>query len=124
MRPTRSSRALEAIVRDLIDTRGGATYFAERVWAVSLRYELGGHHPLVGCSVPDFEMADDRRWVNSSGANWDCFSTSTRSVPCDKARAAGAGESPTLREAPRIGWSDGCAGSAGWLRCLGHRHAS
>jgi hypothetical protein len=30
MRPSRSSRALEAIIRDLIDTRDGATYFAKR----------------------------------------------------------------------------------------------
>ena len=58
MRPTRSSRALEAILRDLIDTRDGATYFAERVWGVSLRYDLGGGHPLVGRSAPDFELAD------------------------------------------------------------------
>jgi hypothetical protein len=58
MRPSRSSRALEAIIRDLIDTRDGATYFAERVWGVSLRYDLGGSHPLVGASVPDFELAD------------------------------------------------------------------
>ena len=28
MRPSPASRALEAIVRDLIDTRDGATYFA------------------------------------------------------------------------------------------------
>jgi 2-polyprenyl-6-methoxyphenol hydroxylase-like FAD-dependent oxidoreductase len=61
MRPTRSSRALEAILRDLIDTRDGATYFAERVWAVSLRYDLGGSHPLVGRSAPDFELVDGRR---------------------------------------------------------------
>ncbi|QPC90708.1 FAD-dependent monooxygenase [Mesorhizobium sp. INR15] len=58
MRPSRSSRALEAIIRDLIDTRDGATYFAERVWGVSLRYDLGGSHPLVGRSAPDFELAD------------------------------------------------------------------
>jgi 2-polyprenyl-6-methoxyphenol hydroxylase-like FAD-dependent oxidoreductase len=58
MRPTRSSRALEAIIRDLIDTRDGATYFAERVWGVSLRYDLGGSHPLVGRSAPDFELVD------------------------------------------------------------------
>jgi 2-polyprenyl-6-methoxyphenol hydroxylase-like FAD-dependent oxidoreductase len=58
MRPSRSSRALEAIIRDLIDTRDGATYFAERVWGVSLRYDLGGGHPLVGRSAPDFELAD------------------------------------------------------------------
>jgi 2-polyprenyl-6-methoxyphenol hydroxylase-like FAD-dependent oxidoreductase len=58
MRPTRSSRALEAIIRDLIDTPDGATYFAERVWGVSLRYDLGGSHPLVGRSAPDFEFSD------------------------------------------------------------------
>lgn len=58
MRPIRSSRALEAIIRDLIDTGDGATYFAERVWGVSLRYDLGGSHPLVGRSVPDFEWVD------------------------------------------------------------------
>jgi 2-polyprenyl-6-methoxyphenol hydroxylase-like FAD-dependent oxidoreductase len=58
MRPSRHSRALEAIIRDLIATRDGATYFAERVWGVSLRYDLGGSHPLVGRSAPDFELVD------------------------------------------------------------------
>ena len=58
MRPSRSSRALEAIIRDLIDTRDGATYFAERVWGVSLHYDLGDSHPLVGRSAPDFELVD------------------------------------------------------------------
>lgn len=58
MRPSPSTRALEAIVRDLIDTRDGATYFAERVWGVSLRYDLGSSHPLVGRSAPDFELID------------------------------------------------------------------
>jgi len=48
MRPSRSTRALEAIIRDLIETRDGATDFAERVWGISLRYELGGNDPLVG----------------------------------------------------------------------------
>jgi 2-polyprenyl-6-methoxyphenol hydroxylase-like FAD-dependent oxidoreductase len=61
MRPSRSARALEAIMRDLIATRDGATYFAERVWGVSLRYDLCGGHPLVGLSVPDFELSDERR---------------------------------------------------------------
>jgi 2-polyprenyl-6-methoxyphenol hydroxylase-like FAD-dependent oxidoreductase len=59
MRP--SSRALGAVVRDLIDTRDGATYFAERVWGVSLRYDLGDDHPLVGRSCPDFELEDGTR---------------------------------------------------------------
>ncbi|GKQ55748.1 FAD-dependent monooxygenase [Bradyrhizobium sp. Ce-3] len=57
MRPSRSSRALEAIIRDLIATQDGATYFAERVRGVSLRYDLGGGHPLVGRSAPDFALA-------------------------------------------------------------------
>jgi 2-polyprenyl-6-methoxyphenol hydroxylase-like FAD-dependent oxidoreductase len=61
MRPNRQARALEAIVRDLIDTRDGATYFAERVWGVSLRYDLGNQHALVGRSCPDFELADGTR---------------------------------------------------------------
>lgn len=58
MRPNRSSRALEAILRDLIETRDGATYFADRAWGMSLRYELGGSHPLVGRAVPDFKLLD------------------------------------------------------------------
>lgn len=59
MRP--DSRALAAVVRDLMDTHDGATYFAERVWGVSLRYDLGGEHPLVGRGCPDFEFEDGTR---------------------------------------------------------------
>jgi 2-polyprenyl-6-methoxyphenol hydroxylase-like FAD-dependent oxidoreductase len=58
MRPSLSSRALESIIRDLIDTHDGATYFAERVWGATLRYDLGSSHPLVGRSVPEFELSD------------------------------------------------------------------
>jgi 2-polyprenyl-6-methoxyphenol hydroxylase-like FAD-dependent oxidoreductase len=61
MRPSPSSRALEAIMRDLIDTRDGATYFAERVWGVGLRYDFGDSHPLTGRSAPDFELIDGTR---------------------------------------------------------------
>ncbi|MCJ2026924.1 FAD-dependent monooxygenase [Methylobacterium sp. J-067] len=61
MRPSPSSRALEAIVRDLIETPDGATYFAERVCGVSLRYDLGEDHPLIGRSVPDFALSDGQR---------------------------------------------------------------
>jgi hypothetical protein len=31
------------------------------VWGVFLRYDLGGRHPLVGRSAPDFEFADGTR---------------------------------------------------------------
>ncbi|MBV9812898.1 MAG: FAD-dependent monooxygenase, partial [Acetobacteraceae bacterium] len=61
MRPTPSTRALAAVIRDLIETRDGATYFAEKVWGVSLRHDLGGGHPLVGRSLPDFELTDGTR---------------------------------------------------------------
>lgn len=61
MRPSRSAQALRAIVRDLIATPDGSTYFAERVWGVSVRYDLGGNHPLVGRSAPDFELDDGTR---------------------------------------------------------------
>lgn len=58
MRPSRSSRALEAILRDLIDTPDGAAYFANRVEGTSLQYELGPGHPRVGRSAPDFRFID------------------------------------------------------------------
>jgi 2-polyprenyl-6-methoxyphenol hydroxylase-like FAD-dependent oxidoreductase len=61
MRPDRQARALQAVLRDLIATRDGATYFAERVWGVSLRYDLGAEHPLAGRSCPDFELEDGTR---------------------------------------------------------------
>ncbi len=48
-------------MRDLMDTRDGATYFAERVWGVSIRYDFGDPHPLVGRSAPDFELEDGTR---------------------------------------------------------------
>jgi 2-polyprenyl-6-methoxyphenol hydroxylase-like FAD-dependent oxidoreductase len=61
MRPNRNSRALEAILRDVIATRDGATYFAERVWGVLLRYDLGQEHSLAGRSCPDFQLEDGTR---------------------------------------------------------------
>ncbi|ACI52541.1 monooxygenase FAD-binding [Gluconacetobacter diazotrophicus PA1 5] len=61
MRPTPSTRALAGIIRDLIGTRDGATYFAEKLWGVSLRYDLGSRHPLAGRSIPDLVLADGLR---------------------------------------------------------------
>lgn len=56
MKPGSTARALNAIFRDLINTRDGATYFAGRVWGVHTHYNLAGEHPLVGYSVPNFEF--------------------------------------------------------------------
>jgi 2-polyprenyl-6-methoxyphenol hydroxylase-like FAD-dependent oxidoreductase len=61
MRPDPQARALNAIIRDLMNTRDGATYIAGRVWGVFTRYDLGGDHPLVGHSVPNFEFEDGTR---------------------------------------------------------------
>ncbi|MFM0254323.1 FAD-dependent monooxygenase [Paraburkholderia sediminicola] len=58
MRPDPQARALNAIIRDLMNTRDGATYFAGRVWGVFANYDLGGGHPLVGHSVPNFKFED------------------------------------------------------------------
>ena len=61
MRPDPHARALNAIMRELMNTRDGATYMAARVWGIFTRYELPGDHPLVGCSVPNFELEDGTR---------------------------------------------------------------
>ncbi len=61
MKPSPQARALNAIVRDLMNTRDGATYFAGRVWGVSTHTNLGGDHPLVGHSAPNFEFEDGTR---------------------------------------------------------------
>ena len=58
MRPDPAARALNAIVRDLIATRDGATTIAGRVWGVHTGYDLGCGHRLVGHSVPNFEFED------------------------------------------------------------------
>jgi 2-polyprenyl-6-methoxyphenol hydroxylase-like FAD-dependent oxidoreductase len=56
MNPDLQSRALNAIFRDLMNTRDGATYFAARVWGIFTHYDLGGYHRIVGYSVPNFEF--------------------------------------------------------------------
>jgi 2-polyprenyl-6-methoxyphenol hydroxylase-like FAD-dependent oxidoreductase len=61
MRPEPHARALHAIVRDLMNTRDGASYFAGRVWGVFTQYNLGGNHPLAEYSVPNFEFEDGTR---------------------------------------------------------------
>jgi len=58
MKPDPQARALYAIIRDLMGTRDGATYFAARVWGVNTHYDLDAEHPLTGRSVPNFELED------------------------------------------------------------------
>jgi len=55
------ARAIAAVVRDLIATKDGTNYFVEKISGVSMRYDLGEGHPLVGHSAPDFELEDGSR---------------------------------------------------------------
>ncbi|WP_160715992.1 FAD-dependent monooxygenase [Chitinophaga solisilvae] len=57
MKPDAASNALYNIIADLMHTRNGATYMAERVWGVNMHYPPG-NHPMTGYSVPDFELED------------------------------------------------------------------
>ncbi|OON67978.1 FAD-dependent oxidoreductase [Hymenobacter sp. CRA2] len=58
MEPRPQAQALRALISDLMNTRDGATYFAGRVWGVTTHYDLGGKHPLVGRSAPNFAFED------------------------------------------------------------------
>ena len=61
MRPDPHAHAIANVVRDLIATREGTSYFVEKISGMSLRYELPGDHPLIGCSAPDLEFDDGTR---------------------------------------------------------------
>ncbi|KAJ5115338.1 FAD binding domain-containing protein [Penicillium alfredii] len=64
LRPDAYGKAVANIVQSLISTEDGASYFADRMWGISMRYDLGNAHPLVGCSAPDFEFDDGLRLAN------------------------------------------------------------
>ena len=61
MRPDPYAHAIASIIRDLVQTRDGATYFVGKMSGMLMRYDLGEGHPLVGCSAPDFELHDGTR---------------------------------------------------------------
>jgi hypothetical protein len=61
MRPDPHAHAIANVIRDLIDTREGTSYFIEKISGMSLRYDLPGDHPLIGRSAPDLEFDDDTR---------------------------------------------------------------
>lgn len=90
MRPSAGSRALADVIRDLTATRDGATYFAERVWGVALRHDLGDTHPLVGLSLPEFALRDGTQaggWLRDGRGLLLEFATDTSSAR--SARLAG-----------------------------------
>ncbi len=61
IRPDAHARAIAAVVRDLIATKDGTNYIIEKISGVSMHYDLGEGHPLVGHSAPDFELEDGTR---------------------------------------------------------------
>ena len=61
MRPDPHAHAIANVVRDLINTREGTSYFVEKISGASLRYDLPGDHPLIGRSAPDLEFNDGMR---------------------------------------------------------------
>ncbi|MEU3830237.1 FAD-dependent monooxygenase [Streptomyces sp. NPDC029080] len=61
MRPDPHSQAIQAVVRELIGTRDGATYVFGQVSGSSIRHDLGCEHPLAGRSAPDVRLEDGTR---------------------------------------------------------------
>jgi hypothetical protein len=61
MRPDPHARAIASVIRDLIQTSDATTYFVGKISGMSMRYNLPGDHPLIGCSAPDFEFEDGAR---------------------------------------------------------------
>ena len=61
LRPEPHARAMASIVRELINTRAGATFFAQKIAGMWLSYDLPGDHPLIGHSAPDLEFEDGTR---------------------------------------------------------------
>lgn len=61
MRPDPHAHAIANVIRDLIATREGTSYFVEKISGMSLRYQLPGDHPLIGRSAPDLEFENGTR---------------------------------------------------------------
>lgn len=61
MRPDERSRAMRKVMRELLDTRDGATAVFKKISGILHRYDLGGGHALVGATAPDIELSDGTR---------------------------------------------------------------
>lgn len=61
MRPDDRSRAMRKVMREMMDTRDGATAVFKKISGILHRYDLGGGHELVGAVAPDIELSDGTR---------------------------------------------------------------
>jgi 2-polyprenyl-6-methoxyphenol hydroxylase-like FAD-dependent oxidoreductase len=52
------TRALRAVVSDLLDTGPGATYVLKQISGVAQRLDLRGDHPLIGLRAPELAFQD------------------------------------------------------------------
>lgn len=64
IRPDPHARAIASVIRDLIATKDATSYFIEKISGISMQYDLGGGHPLIGRSAPDFELETGTRLGN------------------------------------------------------------
>jgi len=87
IRPDPHARAIAAVMRDLIATRDGTSYFIEKISGISMHYDLGGEHPLAGHSAPDFELENGCRLGDllhdSRGLLLDFTSSKVLAALCD-----------------------------------------
>ncbi|MFD8686579.1 FAD-dependent oxidoreductase [Streptomyces sp. NPDC059651] len=58
MQPGPNAPALRRLVHELMSTPSGTTHVYRRTAGLFHRYYLGGEHPLIGCTAPDFRYED------------------------------------------------------------------
>ena len=61
VRPDPWGAATRKITQEMINTTDGANLFIDRFWGLSLKYDLGSGHGLVGRTMPDFELKSGRQ---------------------------------------------------------------
>ncbi|MBF6144036.1 FAD-dependent monooxygenase [Nocardia nova] len=75
MRLDRRSKALRAVMSELLSTGDGATTVFKRISGVLHRYHLGGDHELIGTIAPDRDLSDGTRvaehFTNGQGVLFD-----------------------------------------------------
>jgi hypothetical protein len=59
------TKALHAVLTDLLDTKTGTTYVLKKIAGITLHYDIAGEHPLLGKLVPSGLVPDapDGRFV-------------------------------------------------------------